>query len=67
MHRSTAFECLADNGAVLLLPKGAIVYEERNRRNFQTYAARYAVSWYEFMWNAGMDVSNGSLYFVTEF
>ena len=66
MYRSTAFTCLEDNGAVLSLPKGAIVYEERNRSSFQTYAARHAVSWYKYMVNAGMDVSNGSLYFVTE-
>ena len=66
IYRSAAFKCLEDNGAVLSLPKGAIVYEERNRRNFQIYAARHAVSWYEYMLNAGMDVSNGSLYFVTE-
>ena len=66
IHRSTAFRCLDDEGAVLALPKGATVYEVRNRRDFQTYAARYAVSWYEYMFNAGMDISNGSLYFVTE-
>jgi hypothetical protein len=38
----------------------------RNRRDFQTYAARHAVSWYEYIFNVGMDISNGSLYFVTE-
>jgi hypothetical protein len=66
IHRSITFRCSEDSGAVLSLPKGAIVYEEENRCNFQTYAARHAVSWYEYMLNAGMDVSNGSLYFVTE-
>ena len=64
--RSITFKCSEDSGAVLSLPKGAIVYEEKNRCNFQAYAARHAVGWYEDMLNAGMDVSNGSLYFVTE-
>ena len=43
-----------------------MVYEVRNRHDFQTYAARHAVRWYEYALNVGMDVSNGSLYFVTE-
>jgi hypothetical protein len=66
IYRSTAFRCSADEGAVLALPKGATVYEVRNRREFQTYAARHAISWYNYALNVGMDISNGSLYFVTE-
>ena len=48
------------------MPNGAIVYEVRNRRDFQIYAARHAVSWYEYALNLGMEISSGSLYFVTE-
>ncbi|KAF8731068.1 hypothetical protein AX14_005236, partial [Amanita brunnescens Koide BX004] len=63
---STDFRCSEDEGAVLALPKGATVYEVRNRHDFQTYAARHAVSWYEYAFKIGMDIFNGSLYFVTE-
>ena len=66
IHRSTSFRCLADEGAVLALPKGATVYEVRNRRHFQAYGARHALNWYEYALNVGMDILNGSLYFVTE-
>jgi hypothetical protein len=48
------------------LPKGATVYEAENRVNFQTHASRHALSWYEYVLNDGVDISNGSVYFVTE-
>ena len=66
ISRPPTFQCTSDSGAVLALPKGAIVYEAGNRRIFQTYASRHALSWYEYVLNDGIDVSNGSLYFVTE-
>lgn len=38
-----------------------------NRRHFQRHAARCAASWYKYALNeCGRDISNGSLYFVTE-
>jgi hypothetical protein len=67
-HRSSAFsfQCLEAGGAVLALPKGATVYEAMNKLDFQRHAARHAVGWYEYMLNKGRDVTNGSLYFVTD-
>ncbi|KAF8688196.1 hypothetical protein AX14_003508 [Amanita brunnescens Koide BX004] len=62
----SAFQCLAAEGAVLVLPKGATLYEAVNKVEFRNHAARHAVSWYEYMLNEGRDISNGSLYFVTE-
>ena len=67
IYRSTAFRCSADERTVLALPKGATVCEVRNRRESQTFAARHAIRWYKYMLDVGMDVSNGSLYFVTEY
>ena len=37
-----------------------------NTHHFETHAARHAASWYEYVLKEGRDVSNGSLYFVTE-
>lgn len=37
-----------------------------NKLHFQRHAARHAISWYEYMLNKGRDVTNGSLYFVTD-
>ncbi|KAF8329947.1 hypothetical protein F5887DRAFT_869778, partial [Amanita rubescens] len=68
VHRSRAFafKCLEAGGAVLALPKGATVYEATNKLHFQRHAARHAIRWYEYMLNKGRDVTNGSLYFVTD-
>jgi hypothetical protein len=63
---SSDFQCLAADGAVLVLPKGANVYEAVEKYHFQTHAARHATSWYKYMLEEGCDISNGSLYFVTE-
>ena len=63
---SSAFQCLAAEGAVLVLPNGATVYEAANKFDFQSLAARHAISWYKYMLHEGRDISNGSLYFVTE-
>ncbi|KAF8336673.1 hypothetical protein F5887DRAFT_987264 [Amanita rubescens] len=63
---SSAFQC-STKGAILALPTGATVYEARNIRQLGRQAARCAASWYEYALNeGGRDVSNGSLYFVTE-
>ncbi|KAF8730468.1 hypothetical protein AX14_005556, partial [Amanita brunnescens Koide BX004] len=61
-----SFQCLAAEGAVLVLQKGATIYQAMNKADFQSHAARHAISWYKYMLNEGLDVSNGSLYFVTE-
>ena len=67
VNYSVAFKCSTAEGAILVLPKGATAYEAANKLNFQNHAARHAVSWYKYtMLNEGMDISNGSLYFVTE-
>ncbi|KAF8336680.1 hypothetical protein F5887DRAFT_1246950 [Amanita rubescens] len=60
------FQCSASEGAVLALPTGATLYEAVNTLHFETHAARHAASWYEYVLKEGRDVSNGSLYFVTE-
>ena len=65
-HRSRAFHCWAAEGAVLALPKGAIVYEALNRFQFQQHAACHAINWYKYMFSQGRDFPNGSLYLVTE-
>ncbi|KAF8343219.1 hypothetical protein F5887DRAFT_341773 [Amanita rubescens] len=63
---SSAFQCSA-KGAVLALPTGATVYEAMNVRHFQAHAARHAARWYKYALNeGGRDISNGSLYLVTE-
>ena len=49
-----------------MLQKGATVYEAMNKADFQRHAACHAINWYKYMLNDGLDVSNGSLYFVTE-
>jgi hypothetical protein len=53
-------------GAVLALPKGATVYEETDRGQFRTHTSRHALTWYKDMLNRGMEISNGSVYFITE-
>ena len=66
INYSSDFQCLEAEGAVLVLPNGATIYDAANKYHFQTHAARHAVSWYEHALNEGRDISNGSLYFVTE-
>lgn len=68
ISRPPTFQCSSDHdeGAVLVLPKGATVYEARNRESFRIHASRHALTWYKYMLNAGMNISNGSLYFITE-
>ena len=63
ISRHPTFQCSADEGALLALPKGATVYEAGN---FQAHVSRYALSWYEYVLNDGVVISNGSLYVVTE-
>ena len=64
--RPPTFKCSSDVGAVLALPKGATVYQETNREQFCRHASRHALAWYKDMLNKGMNISNGSVYFVTE-
>lgn len=66
LSRLSAFQCSA-KGAILALPAGATVYEAMNVRHFQAHAARHAARWYKYALNeCGRDISNGSLYLVTE-
>lgn len=65
-HRSPEFQCSAAEGAVLVLPQGATLYQAMNRLHFQNHASRHAISWYRYMLNNGRDSANGSLYLVTE-
>ena len=53
-------------GAALALPKGATLYKAMNKLQFQKHAARHAINWYKYMLDKGRDISNGSLYFVTQ-
>ena len=49
------------------MPRGATVYEAMNVRHFQSHAARHAAHWYKYALNeGGRDISNGSLYLITE-
>ena len=66
ISRHPTFQCLSDAGAVLALPKGAIFYEAHSRADLQMHASRHALDWYEHVLNDGVDISNGSVYFVTE-
>ncbi|KAF8717162.1 hypothetical protein AX14_012202 [Amanita brunnescens Koide BX004] len=61
-----AFQCLAAEGAVLVLHEGATAYEAVNMIDFERHASRHAISWYEYALNTGRNLSNGSLDFVTE-
>lgn len=63
---SFAFQCLAAEGAVLVLHEGATAYEAVNMIDFERHASRHAISWYEYALNTGRNLSNGSLDFVTE-
>lgn len=66
ISRNRTFQCSADEGALLALPKGATLYDAGNRANLLAHVSRYALSWYEDALNNGVDIFNGSLYFVTE-
>ena len=61
-----AFQCSADEGAVIVLPTGATVYSATNLLNFQRLASCHAIDWYKYALNTGRDISSGSLYLVTE-
>lgn len=61
-----AYECSGPEGAVLELPKGAMLFEATNRCPFQDLAARHALNWYKYMFiDKARDANNGSLYLVT--
>ncbi|KAF8340208.1 hypothetical protein F5887DRAFT_857967, partial [Amanita rubescens] len=64
--RSRRLECNGTEGAALALPKGATLYEAVNKLHFQKHASSHAINWYKYMLDKGRDISNGSLYFVTE-
>ena len=68
ISRPPTFQCSLehDEGAVLVLPKGATVYQASYLESFRIHASRHALTWYKYLLDAGMGVSNGSLYFITE-
>ncbi|KIL57831.1 hypothetical protein M378DRAFT_62494, partial [Amanita muscaria Koide BX008] len=65
--RSGKYMCKGTEGAILVLPKGAIQDEAINRGRFEELAKRYGVQWYEYTKFRGRSISNGSLYLVTSF
>ncbi|KAM6499196.1 hypothetical protein JOM56_004704 [Amanita muscaria] len=64
---SGKYMCKGTEGAILVLPKGAIQDEAINRGRFEELAKRYGVQWYEYTKFRGRSISNGSLYLVTSF
>lgn len=61
-----SYRCSGREGAVLELPKGATLYEAKNKYPFRDLAARHAYHWYKYMIiNKSRDAPNGSLYVVT--
>lgn len=64
---SSDFQCLADEGAVLVLPKGSTLYEARNMDQLRIHASRHGLNWYKWTLNQGIEISNGGLYLITGF
>ncbi|KAM6497643.1 hypothetical protein JOM56_005591, partial [Amanita muscaria] len=61
-------------GAVLILPEGAIQYEAIYTKWFEDLAKRqgvdwykYTMDWYKYTMDRGRSIPNGSLYLVTSF
>ncbi|KAF5369028.1 hypothetical protein D9758_003117 [Tetrapyrgos nigripes] len=52
-------------GALLILPEGAARVDVESVIPFRQYAHRHCESWYRFAESRGIEVENGSLYFVT--
>ncbi|KAF8629748.1 hypothetical protein AX15_003289 [Amanita polypyramis BW_CC] len=58
--------CKTHEGAILVLPDGAVLCEAQNKLLFWDYAARHAEKLYKYMHlERGRDAPNGSLYIVT--
>ena len=66
VYSSPAFQCSGDEGAVLVLPTGATIYSAMNLLHFQKLSSRHAIDWYKYALDSGRDISNGSLYLITE-
>ncbi|THU77399.1 hypothetical protein K435DRAFT_95149 [Dendrothele bispora CBS 962.96] len=56
-----------NRGALLLLPNGATRVDVETIIPFRQYAYQHCEEWYRFAENRGIEVENGSLYFVTGF
>ncbi|KIL56385.1 hypothetical protein M378DRAFT_524170 [Amanita muscaria Koide BX008] len=65
--KSGEYVCKEPEGAILVLPEGAIQHEAVNRGRFEELAKRHGVEWYEYTKTLGRSISNGSLYLVTSF
>ncbi|KAF5372143.1 hypothetical protein D9758_005111 [Tetrapyrgos nigripes] len=62
------YQSSREQGAVLILPKGACRVDYRGLRHIRDYATRNAESWYRYLNDqVGMDADNGSLYVITGF
>ncbi|KAK2459349.1 hypothetical protein APHAL10511_008634, partial [Amanita phalloides] len=60
-----SFRCSASEGAILVLPDGAVLHKAKNKLPFRDFAARHAENLYRYMIQRGRDVPNGSLYIIT--
>ncbi|THU94904.1 hypothetical protein K435DRAFT_667411, partial [Dendrothele bispora CBS 962.96] len=61
------FKFEVNRGALLLLPNGATRVDVETIIPFRQYAYQNCEKWYRFAENRGIEVENGSLYFVTGF
>ncbi|KAM6499200.1 hypothetical protein JOM56_004708 [Amanita muscaria] len=64
---SDKYMCKGPEGAILILPEGAIQDETISTRQFEDLAKLHGVEWYEYAKFRGRSISNGSLYLVTSF
>ncbi|KIL60440.1 hypothetical protein M378DRAFT_921522 [Amanita muscaria Koide BX008] len=64
---SGEYICKGSEGAILVLPEGAIQEETINKGRFEELAKLRGVEWYEYAKFRGRSISNGSLYLVTAF
>ncbi|KIL56377.1 hypothetical protein M378DRAFT_89436, partial [Amanita muscaria Koide BX008] len=64
---SDEYICKGPDGAILVLPEGAIQYDAIYRGLFEELAKRHGVEWYKYTKSRGRSISNGSLYLVTSF
>ncbi|KAG7089220.1 hypothetical protein E1B28_010921 [Marasmius oreades] len=57
-----------NRGAVIVPPNGVNSLDCESRKLFRDYAMKHSASWYEFIYGPlGMEVENGSIYFITGF
>ncbi|KAM6502909.1 hypothetical protein JOM56_002886 [Amanita muscaria] len=64
---SGEYTCKESDGAILVLPEGAIAAEAIYIGLLEDLAKRHGVEWYKYTKARGRSISNGSLYLVTSF